>query len=195
MKYYTHTLPTGQKVEAIDIIEHMGLDFNQGNVIKYIARAGKKSTDSLHDITKAYYYAKRSLYNIMQPKTRPCTRWRVLDIVTAYCSFDESAHAAQYVLYDTLTQNLCHESLKELRDYLHQMYDHAVVTAGEGLHVMIEEIDKKHDMCNVVGLADPDLVHFEVSLHEVSSPIKYVYNVSEEECCEEFYNAYRVAGN
>ena len=195
MKYYTCTLPTGQTIEAIDIIEHMGLDFNQGNVVKYIARAGRKSDDALQDINKAYYYAKRSLRNTMQVDTKPCIRWRVLDILTAYCSFNERAQAARYVLYDILTQNLCHESLKELRDYLHQMYDHAIVNSPDGTRVMVMCTDKKNDMLTVVALDDHELVPFGVSIHEVSSPLKYVHNVAELECCEEFYNSYCITGN
>lgn len=195
MKYYEHTLPNGRKIEAIDIIEHMGLDFNQGNIIKYIARAGRKSNNSLQDITKAYYYAKRAVVNI-GTKGKPCTEWRILDIITSFATFNEDARAAQYLLYDVLTQSLNYDSLKDIQDYLHQMYDHAVVSGPDGTRIMITSICKKTDMCTVVALDGPVLAAFEVSIHEVSTPIKYVYNVKENECCEEFYNAYcDTAGN
>lgn len=189
MKYYEHTLPNGRKIEAIDIIEHMGLDFNQGNIIKYIARAGRKSNDALQDITKAYYYAKRAVVSI-GTKGKPCTEWRILDIITAFTAFNADARAAQYLLYDVLTQSLNYDSLKDIQDYLHQMYDHAIVSGPDGTRVMITSISKKTDMCTVVALDDPELEALEVSIHKVGSPIKYVDKIRDNECCEEFYNAY-----
>ena len=191
MKYYEHTLPNGRKIEAIDIIEHMALDFNQGNIIEYIARAGRKSKDALQDITKAYYYAKRAAVSI-GTRGKPCTEWRILDIITSFTTFNEDTRAAQYLLYDVLTQSLNYNSLKDIQDYLHQMYDHAVVRDPDGAHVMIVSIGKKTDMCTVVALNDPGLVSFDVSIHDVSSPIKYVNDICEDECCEEFYNTYCV---
>ena len=189
MHYYAHTLPNGRKIEAIDIIEHMGLDFNQGNIIKYIARAGRKSSDALQDITKAYYYAKKAVVSI-GTKGKPCTEWRILDIITSFTTFNEAARAAQYLLYDVLTQSLNYDSLKDIQAYLHQMYDHAVVKDPDGTRVMIERIDRDTDTCTVVALNDRELVAFDVSIHDVSSPIKYLYNIGEDECCSEFYNAY-----
>lgn len=46
-------------IEVIDVIEKYDLDFMDGNVLKYIARAGKKTQDSHEDYKKAMYYAKR----------------------------------------------------------------------------------------------------------------------------------------
>ena len=46
--------------EAIKIIEHYGLGFNLGNALKYILRAGKKSSESeVTDIGKAKWYISR----------------------------------------------------------------------------------------------------------------------------------------
>nr|DAI60150.1 MAG TPA: nucelotide kinase [Caudoviricetes sp.] len=44
--------------QPIDIAEHLG--FNLGNVIKYVARAGKKD-DRLQDLRKAEYYLQREI--------------------------------------------------------------------------------------------------------------------------------------
>ena len=44
--------------QPIDIAEHVG--FNLGNVIKYVARAGKKD-DRLQDLRKAEYYLQREI--------------------------------------------------------------------------------------------------------------------------------------
>lgn len=43
------------KNEPIDIIEEWGLNFNLGNALKYIARAGHKD-DMVQDLEKAVYY-------------------------------------------------------------------------------------------------------------------------------------------
>ena len=48
--------PSG--VECIDIVEHM--NFNRGNAIKYIWRAGQKS-DELEDLRKARWYLDREI--------------------------------------------------------------------------------------------------------------------------------------
>lgn len=50
----------GSRFEAIDIIEDYELDFNLGNVIKYVLRAGKKN-DKLEDLKKAQFYINRQI--------------------------------------------------------------------------------------------------------------------------------------
>ena len=46
--------------EVIDITEN--LNFNRGNSVKYIARAGKKSiADELEDLNKARWYLNREI--------------------------------------------------------------------------------------------------------------------------------------
>jgi hypothetical protein len=48
--------------EAIKVIEAWDLDFCLGNAVKYISRAGKKSTDTeLEDLQKAIWYLQRRL--------------------------------------------------------------------------------------------------------------------------------------
>ena len=42
--------------EAIKVIDAWGLDFALGNVVKYISRAGKKSSSPLEDLEKAKWY-------------------------------------------------------------------------------------------------------------------------------------------
>ena len=48
-------------IEAIDAIEAWGLGFNLGNVVKYIARAGRKTKDGLQDLKKAEWYLNREI--------------------------------------------------------------------------------------------------------------------------------------
>jgi len=48
--------------EAIKVIEAWDLDFNLGNVVKYVSRAGKKESDAeLQDLEKAMWYLQRSI--------------------------------------------------------------------------------------------------------------------------------------
>ncbi len=48
-------------IEAIDAIEAWELGFHLGNVVKYIARAGRKTADSLQDLQKAAWYLDREI--------------------------------------------------------------------------------------------------------------------------------------
>lgn len=48
-------------LEVIDIIEAFALDYNKGNAIKYILRAGRKSTDVKTDLRKAIWYLQRAI--------------------------------------------------------------------------------------------------------------------------------------
>jgi hypothetical protein len=49
--------PSG--VECIDIVEHC--NFNLGNAIKYIWRAGLKSDNAIDDLKKAAWYCQREI--------------------------------------------------------------------------------------------------------------------------------------
>lgn len=53
------------KIEVIDFIEDKHLNFNTGNAVKYIARAGKKnSADIATDLGKAAWYINREIQRI-----------------------------------------------------------------------------------------------------------------------------------
>ena len=60
IKYDTVNHPahyTFGKYEVIDVINDWKLNFNRGNAIKYIARAGKKNPDrEIEDLEKAVFY-------------------------------------------------------------------------------------------------------------------------------------------
>ena len=58
------------KIETIDFIEDKGLNFNLGNVVKYISRCGKKKSKglsvdakALEDLKKARFYLEREIAN------------------------------------------------------------------------------------------------------------------------------------
>ena len=50
--------------ETIKIIEAYKLGFHLGNAIKYVLRAGKKTSDPTQDIEKAIWYLRRYLDTI-----------------------------------------------------------------------------------------------------------------------------------
>lgn len=53
---------TAGGIEVIDVIEAWGLGFHLGNVIKYLARAGKKGTSTRRDdLLKAAWYLSRCI--------------------------------------------------------------------------------------------------------------------------------------
>ena len=50
-------------IEAINVIEAWELDFHLGNVVKYISRSGKKSSETeIEDLKKAEWYLKRKIF-------------------------------------------------------------------------------------------------------------------------------------
>ena len=53
---------TDGKIEVIDFIEDKKLGFHLGNVVKYVARAGKKNPDKYYeDLKKASWYLNREI--------------------------------------------------------------------------------------------------------------------------------------
>ena len=55
------------KYEAIDVIEDWQLNFNLGNTVKYISRAGHKH-DIVQDLKKALWYLEREIKRIENTK-------------------------------------------------------------------------------------------------------------------------------
>jgi hypothetical protein len=56
---------TDGNIEVIDFIEDKNFNFNLGNSVKYIARAGKKNPDTLiQDLEKAQWYLNREINNL-----------------------------------------------------------------------------------------------------------------------------------
>ena len=54
---------TESGLQPIDVIEKFNLNFNLGNAIKYILRAGKKGS-AQQDLKKAIYYLAREINNL-----------------------------------------------------------------------------------------------------------------------------------
>lgn len=57
--------PTG--IECITVVEHF--NFNLGNAIKYIWRAGLKSDDSIQDLEKARWYIEREIARLANDRS------------------------------------------------------------------------------------------------------------------------------
>lgn len=55
-------------VEAIEAIEAWSLNFNLGNVVKYVCRAGLKADKPHEDLEKALWYLQRELTSINDTK-------------------------------------------------------------------------------------------------------------------------------
>ena len=58
-----------KNIDIIDFCKMYDLNFNRGNVLKYIARAGKKENE-LEDLKKAMEYLKREIEHIMTLKEK-----------------------------------------------------------------------------------------------------------------------------
>ena len=50
----------GKDYDLIDVISDYGLNFNRGNIVKYVCRAGKKGSE-IQDLEKAMDYIGREL--------------------------------------------------------------------------------------------------------------------------------------
>ena len=60
------------KIEAIDYIEAHSLNFNLGNVIKYVTRAGHKDgEDTITALKKACWYCEREITRLKELRRLP----------------------------------------------------------------------------------------------------------------------------
>ena len=55
-----HYNNNNQEYDIIDVCSDYSLNFNRGNIVKYVARAGKKD-DELQDLRKALDYLQREI--------------------------------------------------------------------------------------------------------------------------------------
>ena len=60
---------TDGKIEVIDFIEDKGLNFNRGNAVKYLCRAGKKDpVKEIEDLEKAMWYINHEIERLKGDK-------------------------------------------------------------------------------------------------------------------------------
>lgn len=64
--YYKGDSGDGRSIEVFDIIDQfVGGDFYLGNVLKYVCRAGKKSSDTKRqDLEKALHYIREAIKRV-----------------------------------------------------------------------------------------------------------------------------------
>ena len=64
--YYNKT-----NMSVIDIIDEYELNFNKGNIIKYVLRSGKKSKDTeIQDLQKAIRYCQMEIEHIQKREAK-----------------------------------------------------------------------------------------------------------------------------
>lgn len=57
------------KIEPLDLIDAWNLNFNLGNVIKYVCRAGKKDKEKeIEDLEKAKFYLEYQISKLRSEK-------------------------------------------------------------------------------------------------------------------------------
>ena len=61
--------------DVIDFVQDYKLNFNKGNVVKYIARAGKKD-DELQDLLKAKDYIEREIQYVRDLRNKQVQDFR-----------------------------------------------------------------------------------------------------------------------
>lgn len=61
--------------DVIDFVQDYKLNFNRGNVVKYIARAGKKD-DELQDLLKAKDYIEREIQYVRDLRNKQVQDFR-----------------------------------------------------------------------------------------------------------------------
>jgi len=67
---------TFSDIEPIDVVETWGLGFHLGNVLKYLARAGRKDPQ-LQDLRKAQWYLNREIQRLSQQQNvHPNGKWK-----------------------------------------------------------------------------------------------------------------------
>ncbi len=59
--YYVATDPAGREIVAWDVLEAFGLNYNRGCALKYLLRAGRKTSDPSQDIRKAIHCLEREI--------------------------------------------------------------------------------------------------------------------------------------
>ena len=65
----------GKGYDIIDVCKDYALNFNRGNILKYVARAGKKK-DELQDLRKALDYLQREI-DYLEQKQKEYIKQRI----------------------------------------------------------------------------------------------------------------------
>ena len=75
-------------IEVFDVIESFDLNFNLGNVVKYVCRAGKKDECIISDLLKARDYIDREIgLNVSKKSADECQK----DDLVGLARFEQQA--------------------------------------------------------------------------------------------------------
>jgi len=66
---------TFSAIEPIEVVETWQLGFHLGNVVKYIARAGRKD-QQLQDLRKAQWYLNREIERLSRQQNHTNGKWK-----------------------------------------------------------------------------------------------------------------------
>lgn len=134
-------------IEAIDIIEAFDLDFCEGNVLKYISRAGRKGDNDAQDYAKALYYDKRRLLHKAKHDVYAICSTHMIDIIHA---FGHGCEEAERMLYDVLTRAYKLDTHRQLLEKVLFMYDSGITEDG----YRIEAIEHDTMWADLVSVSD-----------------------------------------
>ena len=82
--------------EVIKVIEAWELDFQLGNAVKYIARAGRKTRQPLVDLRKARWYLDRKISQLEQANAKKLSPSRRQGEARAGTSYNQQHLLTQY---------------------------------------------------------------------------------------------------
>ena len=69
MSNINHPKHDQAKIEPLDLIDAWNLNFNLGNVVKYVCRAGKKDKEKeIEDLEKAKFYLEYQISKLKSEK-------------------------------------------------------------------------------------------------------------------------------
>jgi len=130
----------GRKYEPKDIIMKYGLNFNMGNVVKYISRAGRKEGSSyIEDLKKARQYATFELEHLKQSGI-----YEELNAADSELEKIQADWKIHPYLCNALDEALCHYSVRP-QFSMYTSKKAAVQECIKWLDIEISRMEESHD--------------------------------------------------
>jgi hypothetical protein len=73
----------GTQVDVIEFASMYGLNFNRGNIVKYVVRAGKKD-DEVKDLEKALDYLQREIASVRARRDAETEMIKNAEVIVKY---------------------------------------------------------------------------------------------------------------
>lgn len=177
---------TSGGIELIDVIESYGLDFNEGNVLKYISRAGKKDKNAAQDYAKAVYYNSRRIKGrIKEPFAPNRTTDMVPHIMHVIEAHGGNTLDTRSTVFDVLYRRYDRNVHRALTYYVCSLYSNGITDAGYFI-ASIDPDTLKAQLVNIHDITDK----YDEYIYSIPSPVRSIKDISENECCIEFYMEY-----